>query len=93
MQDFLSTVQQAGLPGLWTGIVVLVIVFALSYLGVIVTGDQKRTANVIASILLAGVNLLNPQDISVITAAIASILSALIYELVKFSADKLSVNK
>lgn len=88
MSDFLTVVQGAGVPGLITGLVVLLAVFGLSYGGVVVTGDQKRVANIVLSILLSGVSLLNPSSTEVVTAGIASLASALVYEFVRFLASK-----
>lgn len=88
MSDFLALVQAAGIPGLITGLVVLLAVYGLSASGVVVTGDQKRLANVILSILLAGVSLFNPDSVEVVTAGIASLASALVYEFIRFLASK-----
>lgn len=84
MIDFVELVKANGVLGLVTGLVVLVAVFALSKSGVVVTGDQKRFANVILSVLLAGLSLVNPEDPQVVVAAIASVASALLYELIKW---------
>ena len=84
MENFVSLVQANGLIGLIVGLIVLVVVFLLSKSGVVVSGDQKRIANVVLSILLAGVSLTNPQDAQVIVGVIASLASALLYEFIKF---------
>lgn len=89
MSDFISLVQANGVIGLVVGLVVLVSVFGLSKGGVVVTGPQKQSANVILSILLAGVSLVNPESSDVVVAAIASIGSALVYELIKWAGKKL----
>lgn len=89
MSDFISLVQANGVIGLVVGLVVLLSVFGLSKGGVVVTGSQKQAANVILSILLAGVSLVNPESSDVVVAAIASIGSALVYELIKWAGKKL----
>jgi hypothetical protein len=88
MSEFITLVQANGILGLLVGLFVLVLVFGLSKGGVIVTGKQKQTANVVLSLLLAGVSLVNPQSSDVIVASIASIASALVYELIKYLGAK-----
>jgi hypothetical protein len=73
---------------LWTGLIVLVLVFALNEGGVVIGGTQKQTANVVLSILLAGVELLNPSSVDVLVAAIASIGSALAFHLIQWAGVK-----
>lgn len=63
---------------------VLLVVFGLNKSGLVITGDHKRLANVVLSILLAGVSLLDPAANDVIVAAIASLGSAVAYELIKW---------
>jgi len=84
MPDFIQLVQANGVLGLIVGLIVLLIVFGLTKGGVVVTKGQKQTANVILSILLAGLSLLNPEQSDVIVAAIASIGSALVYDGIKY---------
>jgi len=82
MSDFIQLVQANGSLGLLIGFLVLIAVFAMSKGGVVVTKGQKQAANVILSILLAGVSLVNPESADVLVAGIASIASALVYELI-----------
>jgi len=84
MENFLQLIQANGVAGLITGVVVLVIVYALSAGNVAVSGNAKRLANVVLSILLSGVSLLDPQQGEVVEAALASVLSALAYEFIQF---------
>lgn len=88
MSEFLSLVQDNGVLGLVLGLVVLILVYGLSYGDVVVTKGQKQSANVILSILLAGVSLLNPENKDVIVASIASIFSALAYEFIRMLGAK-----
>ena len=88
MNEFIELVKAAGLPGLIVGLFVLLSVFGLTKGGVTVTSGQKQLANVVLSILLAGVNLLNAQTVDVLVASIASIASALLYELIHSAAKK-----
>lgn len=93
MSEFLTLVQSNGITGLFVGLLVLLTVYALNAGNVIVTGGQKRSANVILSILLAGVSLLNPESADVVVASIASISSALIYEFVNYLLAKRQAQK
>ena len=88
MDAFLSIVQGSGIHGLIIGFLVLVSVFALNKSGVVFTGGQKQLANVVLSLLLSGVNLLDPSFNSVIVATIASLGSALAYEGIRWLASK-----
>lgn len=88
MSEFLTLVTSNGVEGLVVGLLVLVFVFGLSWTDVTVTGNQKRFANVVLSILLAGVSLVNPESQDAIVAAIASVASALTYELIRALAKK-----
>lgn len=92
MSEFLSLVQANGVTGLVTGLAVLIVVFVMSQSGVVVTKGQKQSANVVLSILLAGVSLLNPSSPDVIVASIASVGSAFAYEGLRFLAN-LAVKK
>ena len=82
MEIFLDLVKNNGLLGLGVGLIVLVGVFLLARGGVVVTGDQKRGANVVLSILLA-FTALDFSDGAGIVAAIASVASALVYQLIR----------
>lgn len=88
MNEFIELVKAAGLPGLIVGLLVLLSVFGLTKGGVTVTKGQKQLANIMLSILLAGVNLVNAQTVDVLIAAIASIASALVYELIHGAVKK-----
>ena len=84
MAEFIALVQTNGVEGLVVGLAVLITVFALSKSGVVVTGDNKRRANMVLSILLSGVSILNPEAGEVVVGAIASVASALVYELIRY---------
>jgi len=88
MSEFIALVQANGIEGLATGLAVLILVFALAKSGVVVTGDAKRKANLVLSILLGGVSILNPEASEVIVGAIASVASALAYELIRYLGTK-----
>jgi hypothetical protein len=88
MENFIQLVQANGVLGLIVGLVVLVSVFLLSRGRVVVTQGQKQSANVVMSILLAGLSLVNPEGSDVVVAAIASIGSALVYELIRYIGTK-----
>ncbi len=93
MEKFIELVQVNGVLGLIVGLIVLVTVFLLSRGGVIVTQGQKQSANVVMSILLAGLSLVNPESSDVVVAAIASIGSALVYEGIRYIGKKTSKAK
>lgn len=84
MEVFLELVKSNGIQGLFVGFAVLLIVFGLNKSGVVVTKGQKQSANIVLSLLLAGVSLLDPSQADVVTATIASLGSAVAYELLRF---------
>jgi hypothetical protein len=87
MDAFLELVLGNGLLGLGVGLIVLVGVFLLGKGGVVITGDHKRIANVVLSILVA-FSAVDFSDGAGLVAAIASVASALVYTLIKsFSAQ------
>ena len=93
MSEFLALVTSNGLEGLFVGFLVLLVVYALSAGNVVISGNQKRLANVVLSILLAGVSLVNPESSEVVVGAIASVASALLYEFIQFLAKKQAERK
>lgn len=93
MEHFLSLVTSNGVTGLVTGLTVLIAVFGLNYAGVAVTKGQKQSANVVLSLLLAGVNLLNPSAPDVVVAGIASVGSALAYEFIRHLGKQAEIRK
>ena len=52
---------------------ITIIVFGLNKSGVVFTKGQKQAANVVLSVLLAGVSLLDPAFQDVIAASLASL--------------------
>lgn len=93
MSDFIQLVQANGVLGLIMGLIVLLTVLGLSKGGVVVTKGQKQSANIVLSILLAGLSLLNPEQADVIVASIASIGSALVYEFIHYIGKKAEAKK
>jgi len=93
MSEFITLVTSNGIEGLIVGLIVLVAVYLFSYGDLLVSGNQKRVANVVLSILLSGVSLFNPESPEVVTGAIASISSALLYEFITYLAKKRSERK
>jgi hypothetical protein len=91
MSEFLELVQANGVEGLVTGLIVLVTVFLLNKGGVVVGGPQKQTANVVLSILLAGLSVLEPESAEALVASIASIGSALVFHLIQWLGIKAGV--
>jgi len=93
MSEFINLVTSNGIEGLIVGLIVLAAVYLFSYGDLLVSGNQKRVANVVLSILLSGVSLFNPESPEVVTGAIASISSALLYEFITYLAKKRSERK
>lgn len=84
MSDFITLVTSNGLTGLIVGLAVLVAVYGMSAANITVTGNQKRIANVVLSILISGVSLVNPESADVVVGAIATVSSALVYEFIQY---------
>ena len=84
MEAFLELVKANGPEGLFIGFAVLLVVFGLNKSGIVISGAQKRFANIALSLLLAGVSLLDPSQGDVVQAAIASLGSAVAYELIRW---------
>jgi hypothetical protein len=91
MSEFLELVQANSVLGLLIGLLVLVTVFLLNKAGVVVGGPQKQMANVVLSILMAGLSLLEPESAEVLVASIASIGSALMFHLIQWLGSKAGV--
>jgi len=70
------------------GLVVLVLVFAASAFKLTITGNQKRLANLVLSLLLGGVSLTGTTPEAALVTAIASLASAGIYELIQWAARR-----
>ena len=85
MEFFLELVKANGVQGLFIGFAVLLFVFGLNKSGVVVTKGQKQLANVALSLLLAGVSLTDPSQADAVVAAVASLGSAVAYELIRFA--------
>jgi len=76
-----------------TLLTVTVIVYLLGRGGVVASKGQKQTANVVLSILLSGLSLLDPSQGDAVVAAIASVGSALLYEFLRGGLPKLFAPK
>ena len=87
-QSLIDALQAFGLPGLGAVAVILVAVFAAKKGGLVATGDQARIANVVMSAILFGLSG-DPAAESGLNAALASVLSALAYEAIKWAGSKL----
>lgn len=88
LDQFLDIVKTSGPEGIVIGLVVLVLVFAASAFKLTVTGNQKRLANLVLSLLLGGVSLSGNTTESALVTAIASLASAGIYELIQWAARR-----
>ena len=88
LDQFLELVKANGAEGIVIGLVVLVLVYAASTFKLTVTGNQKRLANLILSLLLGGVALSGTTEDGAIVSAIASLASAGLYELIQWAARR-----
>ena len=87
-QALIEALQAFGLPGLGAVAVILLGVFAAKRVGLVATGDHARLANVVLSAILFGLSG-DPAAESGLSAALASILSALAYELIKWAGQQI----
>ena len=88
-QSLIDALQAFGLPGLGAVAVILVAVFAAKKGGLVATGDQARIANVVMSAILFGLSG-DPAAESGLNAALASVLSALAFEAIKWVGKQVS---
>ena len=88
LDQFLELVKTSGPEGIVIGLVVLVLVFAASAFKLTITGNQKRLANLVLSLLLGGVSLSGTTPEAALVTAIASLASAGIYELIQWAARR-----
>ena len=88
LDQFLDIVKTSGPEGIAIGLVVLVIVYAISATRLVVTGTQKRIVTIVFNLLLGGVSLTGttPQDAMV--SAIAMLASSGLYELIQWAARR-----
>ena len=88
LDQFLELVKTSGPEGIAIGLVVLVIVYAISATRLVVTGTQKRIVTIVFNLLLGGVSLTGttPQDAMV--SAIAMLASSGLYELIQWAARR-----
>lgn len=77
----LNPLTELGLPGILIALAVLVGVFLAKRSGLVVKGDHARAANLVLAAILSGLAETSSVDERAIVAAIASITSALIFEL------------
>lgn len=80
LQSLVETLSAFGLPGLFATLIILIGVFLAKKSGLVATGNQARIANVVLSAILFGLAE-NPQSEGALMAVLASVLSALVYEL------------
>jgi len=81
MSELVDFAQTLGLPGVLVALVVIVGVFLAKRGGLVVNGNTARLANVILAAILSGLADTGSTDERAIVAAIASIVSALLFEL------------
>jgi|GEM_PF-3116446 len=86
----LNQLTELGLPGILIALVVLVGVFLAKRSGLVVKGDHARAANLVLAAILSGLAETGSVDERAIVAAVASITSALIFELYGYLETKLT---
>lgn len=79
LDQFVQLIQNSGPLGLAVGAIVLVAVYALTASKVVVTTEQKQAANVVLSLLLAGISLYGENSEAALAAVIASVASSLVH--------------
>lgn len=80
LQTLIDTLSAFGVPGMIAVAIILFTVFIAKKSGLVATGNQARIANVVMSAILFGLGE-NPQSEGALMAVLASVLSALAYEL------------
>ena len=83
MEQFLEIVKANGQNGLIVGFFVLLLVFGYNRVGLVATKGQKQAANLVFSLLLSSLPLLEPSSNELVVATLASLGSALAYELIR----------
>lgn len=87
-QALIEALKAFGLPGVGAVAVILIGVFAAKKVKLVVTGDQARIANLVLAAIVYGLSG-DPAAESALNAALAAVLSALVYELLDWLGDKL----
>lgn len=82
LEQLIEAFQSFGLPGLLIVVVVLILIYVARISGLVATGNQARIANIVLTAILFGLSE-DPTATAALQAAIASIASALLYELFK----------
>ena len=85
-QTLVDTLQAFGLPGLIAAAIILIGVFIAKRVGLVVTGNQARIANVIISAAVYALGD-NPQSEGALLAVLSSLLAALAFEAIKYARD------
>ena len=88
LDQFLELVKTSGPEGIAIGLVVLVIVYAISATRLVVTGNQKRIVTIVLNLLLGGVSLTGTTPQDALVSAIAMLASSGIYELIQWAARR-----
>ena len=88
LDQFLDIVKTSGPEGIAIGLVVLVIVYAISATRLVVTGNQKRIVTIVLNLLLGGVSLTGTTPQDALVSAIAMLASSGLYELIQWAARR-----
>lgn len=91
--DFIEIAKEHGPEGVGLAIIVLGLVYLARINGMVINGKWARVANVVLSTILSGLDPLNPNAEESLVAVIASLGSALIYELIQLGAKRLEEQK
>lgn len=87
-EEMFAMLAEAGLPGLAVALVVLIGVFMARRGGLVVTGKQARLANLIIAVIASGLDPANAEAEGLMVAVIGAVVSALVYELLKWVGGK-----
>lgn len=84
-----TLVAAFGLQGMIAAVIILLAVFAAKLTGLVATGNQARIANVIVSAILYGLSA-DPAAENGLTAVLASLIAALMFELLDYARKKIT---
>ncbi len=87
IDSFVQLAKTYGTEGLIVALLVLVVIYLAKFGGLIKNGNVARVVNVVLSVVFGGFQF--GDQSSAFVSAIASVVSALVFELIDFGASKL----
>lgn len=82
-QEFATLASSFGFTGVAVSAVIFLLILILRASGVVATGNHARIANLALSVILSGLSE-DPAQQTALMAALMSVLSALMYEFVRY---------